>query len=115
MRELGVIDPIVTLGALGAVHIDDGVVMHSECPTNNPKVEVGAGDAFVAGYCSAMDALAWRGLSPVALGLATASAHVDGSRDLSSPRISSSDSHAVERVRRLCRCDSSEIAAAADD
>ena len=52
--------------------------MHSECPTNNPKVEVGAGDAFVAGYCSAMDALAWRGLSPVALGLATASAHVDG-------------------------------------
>jgi 1-phosphofructokinase len=78
MRGLGVVDPIVTLGPLGAVHIVDGVVVRSECPTNVARVEVGAGDAFVAGYCSAIDAVAWRGRSPVALGLATASAHVDG-------------------------------------
>lgn len=78
MHSVGVVDPIVTLGPLGAVHIDDGVVVRSQCPPDTTRVEVGAGDAFVAGYCSAVDVAVWKQHSPVALGLATASAHVDG-------------------------------------
>ncbi|OBK71303.1 1-phosphofructokinase family hexose kinase [Mycobacterium sp. 1274761.0] len=78
MHSLGVADPIVTLGAMGALHVDGDLIVRSECPCDASRIEVGAGDAFVAGYCAGVDVVAWQGCRPVALGLATASAHVDG-------------------------------------
>lgn len=78
MRSLGVLDPVVSLGAMGAVHVQDASIVTSECPADDPSLQVGAGDAFVAGYCAALGGDGWSDASPISLALATASAHVDG-------------------------------------
>lgn len=45
---------------------------------DHPRVVVGAGDAFVAGYGAALDTAAWAHLDPTTVGLASAAVHVAG-------------------------------------
>lgn len=78
MHTLGVVDPVVTLGRLGALHLREDVIVHSTCLSDSPQVEVGAGDVFVAGYCVVLSGQRWTEFTPVDVGLAAASAHVDG-------------------------------------
>lgn len=78
MHELGVVDPVVTLGRQGAIHLREDVIVHSTCRSDSPQVEVGAGDVFVAGYCVVVTGQRWTEFEPVDVGLAAASAHVDG-------------------------------------
>ena len=74
----GVTDPMVTLGARGVVHIVDGEIHLSRCPVADPKVVVGAGDAFLAGYCVGLSSNPIPGADPVRFALAVAAAHVNG-------------------------------------
>jgi len=69
----GVTNPMVTLGSQGVVHIADGDIHLSTCPVSNPKLVVGAGDAFLAGFCVGLG-----GTDPVRYALAVAAAHVSG-------------------------------------
>lgn len=79
MEVLGVETPVVTLGARGAVHLEEGKPLHTSCPVDQVMVVVGAGDAFMAGYCAAMEGGGgWFGCDPVKLGVAVAAAHVSG-------------------------------------
>jgi len=78
MRSLAVDDPIVTLGASGMIHIVDGLLALSRCPVAVPKIVVGAGDAFVAGYCAAVAGSALAEADPANFGLAVAAAYVSG-------------------------------------
>lgn len=78
MHQQGVEVPVITLGAEGVLSTKDGFVIHSACPVGNVQVVVGAGDAFLAGYCAALTVGGWRKADPVLLGLAVAAAHVAG-------------------------------------
>jgi len=73
LRGFGVADPMVTLGARGVVHIVDDTICLSHCPVADPRLVVGAGDAFLAGYCAGLG-----GTDPVRFALAVAAAHVSG-------------------------------------
>lgn len=82
MAAAGVRDPIVSMGADGVAHLLDGVPTRSWCAASAVRAVVGAGDAFIAGYCSALDSPRWSGIAPLSLGLAVSSAVVAGtSRD----------------------------------
>lgn len=74
----GVSAPVVTLGARGAAFLHDGVVRRASCPVAHPRVAVGAGDAFIAGACSALLREATDPAELVSAGLAAAAAHVGG-------------------------------------
>lgn len=76
MRDQGVADPIVSVGAGGVLHLVDGSVTRSWCTVAVPRVVVGAGDAFVAGYCATLDNSAVVGHDPIDIGLASAAVHV---------------------------------------
>ena len=78
MHDRGVADPVVSLGERGIVYLDDGATVRSWCPVTKQRVVVGAGDAFIAGYCSALDSHSWSGQDPLTLGLAAAAVHVAG-------------------------------------
>lgn len=78
MWEAGVAEPMVTVGAQGVVHRRDDETVISRCYVDSPKLVVGAGDAFLAGYCAAHVVSHWPECSPVLIGLAAASAHVAG-------------------------------------
>ncbi|KQX66296.1 PfkB family carbohydrate kinase [Angustibacter sp. Root456] len=78
MSAAGVEDPVVSLGADGVLHLVDGELCRSWSAVSRAAVAVGAGDAFVAGYCAALASPRWTGTDPVSLGLAAAAAHVSG-------------------------------------
>lgn len=78
MLAAGVETPVVTLGAHGLVHVRDGSVVRSWCEIDRSRVHVGAGDAFVAGYCVAVLGTGALQGTPTDVGLAVASAHVAG-------------------------------------
>lgn len=80
MEHFGVTDAMVTIGSRGIIHREDAVVMRSWCPVDDPSVTVGAGDAFLAGYCAALTTREWNDWRPIELGLACAAAHVSGSQ-----------------------------------
>ena len=85
LQAAGVADPMVTLGARGVVHLVDGKPRLSCCRVDRPRVAVGAGDAFLAGYCMTLMGRE-RGAQPVLAGLAVAAAHVGGAmRDTLAP------------------------------
>ena len=60
------------------MHLRDDALTRSWCPAPEPRVLVGAGDAFVAGYCAALDTGSWADVDALSLGLASASVHVAG-------------------------------------
>lgn len=78
MWAAGVKDPLVSMGENGVAHLVEGVPTRSWCGASEVRVVVGAGDAFIAGYCSALDSPLWSGIPPLSLALATASAAVSG-------------------------------------
>lgn len=55
LRAAGAAAVLVSLGADGAVLVDDDGVLHGESPTDAVRNTVGAGDAMLAGYLSAAD------------------------------------------------------------
>ena len=61
VRDGGVGGVVVSVGASGAILIDESGVVHGIAPTNIVKNTVGAGDAFLAGF------LAGGGAGPTAL------------------------------------------------
>lgn len=72
-------EPMVTMGAEGVAfltseHASAEHVSALKCPVDLPRIAVGAGDAFLAGYAGALD----RGESDQAIfwGLATSASHV---------------------------------------
>ncbi len=77
LHQSGIPEPMVTLGAMGVLHLVDGKPRRSTCTVAVPRVVVGAGDAFLAGYCAALVRSDW-GDCPVLTGLAAAAAHVSG-------------------------------------
>lgn len=81
MLDQGVATPVVSLGAHGVVCGGDGGMTQVWCEIARPEVHVGAGDAFVAGYCVGMFASRWEGASPVDVGVAVAAGHVAGLTD----------------------------------
>lgn len=81
MSAAGVADPVVSMGGSGVLHLVAEVRRRSWCPVPTARLTVGAGDAFVAGYCSAIDSADWAHVEPVTLGLATAAAHISGRRE----------------------------------
>ena len=85
MKQRGVEVPVVTLGDSGVAHLKDGQQVHTFCPVDVARLVVGAGDAFMAGYCVALEGGAWREHDPVALGVAVAAAHVSGAADRTLP------------------------------
>lgn len=87
MLDLGVTDPIVSIGRDGVVHVVNGTLTRSWCPVDEPKIVVGAGDAFVAGYCAALECEAWSDVSLIDLALAVASVHVSGVSEGSVPAV----------------------------
>lgn len=92
MEAMGVVHPMVSLGERGLVHLVDGVPVQSRCHVERPAVVVGAGDAFVAGFCAALVADEWREAPPTTAGLAAAAAHVAGVPD----------AHFAGTARSLC-------------
>lgn len=69
LQSLGAQTVLVSLGAQGAILVDQDVVV-GECPVDEPRSTVGAGDAFLAGFLAAQhrgagrreafaEALAW--------------------------------------------------------
>ena len=78
MSEQGVADPIVSVGEGGVVHIVANAISRSWCPVAEPRIAVGAGDAFVAGYCATLTDSPLSGHSSVDAGLANAALHVAG-------------------------------------
>lgn len=79
LASYGVVHPLVTLGARGAAFLEHGQVYIATCPVDRPVRAVGAGDAFMAGACSALLAGHLSTTALVSAGLAAASAHVSGS------------------------------------
>jgi 1-phosphofructokinase len=67
LREKGARAVLASLGADGAVLVDDGGVAYAEAPVDVPRSAVGAGDALLAGFLAAggkglpalVEALAW--------------------------------------------------------
>jgi len=78
MLRFRVKDPIVTLGPLGVLHMVNGQLTRTWCHVENASIVVGAGDAFLAGYCAALTADGWGDLEAVDVGTAVASAHITG-------------------------------------
>lgn len=74
----GVRAPVVSVASRGVVHLDNGHLTRSTCEVQRPRMQVGAGDAFVAGYCAGLLDPRWRGYSAVEVALATAATHVAG-------------------------------------
>ncbi|GAA2908457.1 1-phosphofructokinase [Streptosporangium fragile] len=78
LRERGARTVLASLGADGAVLLQDDRVWYGECPAAEPRSTVGAGDAMLAGFLAAgargeaalVEALAW----------ATAAVGLPGSR-----------------------------------
>jgi len=95
MLDAGVADPIVSVGEHGVIHVQDGFLVRSWCEVVRPKLVVGAGDAFLAGYCAALQGKEWHKVPPVHLGLASASAHIAGAKDQQFSRM------AVENLGRV--------------
>ncbi|MGH2750916.1 MAG: 1-phosphofructokinase [Actinomycetota bacterium] len=50
LREQGSFTVIASLGADGALYVDDSVVRHAEVSVDDPRSSVGAGDALLAGF-----------------------------------------------------------------
>lgn len=67
LREKGARAVLASLGADGAILVDDTGVTHAEAPVDVPRSAVGAGDAMLAGFLAAggagvaalVEALAW--------------------------------------------------------
>lgn len=78
VREQGVATVIASLGADGALYVDEHQAVHAEAPVMNPRSAVGAGDALLAGFL----ATGGRSLDAFVCGVAWAAAAVElpGSR-----------------------------------
>jgi 1-phosphofructokinase len=50
LQELGAQTVLVSLGAAGAILVDESSVVVGESPVDQPRSAVGAGDAFLAGF-----------------------------------------------------------------
>jgi 1-phosphofructokinase len=96
LRTMGARSVLTSLGADGALLMEDDQVWYGECPVEERRSSVGAGDAMLAGFLAA----GARGTQALSEGLAWASAAVGlrGSRmpapadiDRSAVRISSPD------------------------
>ena len=67
VRELGAVTVVVSLGADGALLVDENGAVHGEARADKPRSTVGAGDALLAGFLAAggrgpealTEALAW--------------------------------------------------------
>ncbi|MEU8382390.1 1-phosphofructokinase [Streptosporangium sp. NPDC048865] len=78
LRERGAGTVLASLGADGAILLQDGQIWHGQCPVAEPRSTVGAGDAMLAGFLAGgargesalVEALAW----------ATAAVGLPGSR-----------------------------------
>lgn len=80
LQDLGARTVLVSLGAEGAVLVDDGVVA-GESPVAEPRSTVGAGDAFLAGFLAGEHAGAWhREAFAEALAWGAAAVRLPGSR-----------------------------------
>lgn len=77
LSQFGVAIPLVTIGAQGCAYISHGEVYVSSCPVPDPRVAVGAGDAFLAGFCSALASHEDPG-EAIFSGLSVSSAYVSG-------------------------------------
>ncbi len=72
LRSLGAGAVLTSLGADGAVLVDDDGVISGDCPVDNPRSSVGAGDALLAGFLAG----GGRGSRSLAEGLAWGAAAV---------------------------------------
>lgn len=72
LRAMGARSVLTSLGADGAILVEDDSVWFGECPVAEPRSTVGAGDAMLAGFLAA----GARGEKALAEGLAWASAAV---------------------------------------
>jgi 1-phosphofructokinase len=96
----GVQTVVVSMGGAGAVLVDDAVALHGEAPVGRVVNTVGAGDAFLAGYLSAVEQpVDQRLISALRFGATAVQHHgtLLSQPDLSQPV----DVHAVDRTRRL--------------
>lgn len=50
LQDLGAQTVLVSLGAMGAILVDESSVVVGESPVDQPRSAVGAGDAFLAGF-----------------------------------------------------------------
>ncbi|WP_067172893.1 1-phosphofructokinase [Microtetraspora niveoalba] len=74
LRAMGAGTVLASIGADGALLLQDGRIWHGECPVAEPRSTVGAGDAMLAGFLAAgargeralVEALAW-GTAAVAM------------------------------------------------
>ena len=89
LRDRGVVTVVVSLGATGAVLIQDGEVLHAESDVVVPRSTVGAGDALLAGFLAAggegatalAEGVAWGAAACILPGTAVPGPH-DLRRDL---------------------------------
>lgn len=81
LKGFDIDDPIISMGDHGVLHQVDGRLVRSWCPVSSVVRTVGAGDAFIAGYCAALCSDSWAGVEPVSLGLSVAAARVAGLDD----------------------------------
>jgi 1-phosphofructokinase len=96
----GVETVLVSLGGDGAILVNDHVALHGEAPVGRVVNTVGAGDAFLAGYLSAIEQPVEQRLTWALRFGATAVQHhgtLLSQPDLSQPV----DVHTVDRTRRL--------------
>ncbi|MBO3746789.1 1-phosphofructokinase family hexose kinase [Streptosporangiaceae bacterium NEAU-GS5] len=70
--QLGCATVLASLGADGALLVQDGRILHGACPIKRPRSSVGAGDALLAGFLAA----GARGEAALVEGLAWATAAV---------------------------------------
>ncbi len=81
LHALGIPRVLASLGADGAVLVDESGVLHGEAPIPQPISTVGAGDAGLAGYLSrAVDGAPARDCLTAALGWGSAATSLPGSR-----------------------------------
>lgn len=74
LRERGACRVLVSLGADGAVLVDDGGVLAGECVPAEARSTVGAGDAFLAGFLAELVAPLPGAAAPGAAGAGTTTA-----------------------------------------